>query len=320
MSVVSVIMAIYNPQQEYLREGIRSVLSQTFTDIELILVDDGSASYVREVCFEFIRNDSRVVYHYQENSGCSVARNVGFQLSTGEYILFVDHDDTMECRYVESLLAAVSSGPYDAALMSWFAGCNVENLGAFITFAALIRRSFLESHPDVRFPPGIQPCEDGIFSHKLLAYTKRLVVCPEAVYHWRRHQVQTSNRVNADKLRLLEMIREWIFIVEEFYERSSLSLDDDLMKRHFLRFLENEPFLIRYKKTAFSLQQKKTLYKMIKNAVERYQLSSVVDDSYNAGFVKLVKSVNFFDFFLKNIVWEMHDIRRGVKRFFRNLV
>ncbi|HSF82167.1 MAG TPA: glycosyltransferase [Anaerolineales bacterium] len=90
MPTVSVIIPAYN-QGDYLREAIDSVLAQTFTDFEVIVVDDGSTDHTARVAKSY--QDQRVRYLYQENQGLSAARNTGIRNTTGQYLSFLDSDD-----------------------------------------------------------------------------------------------------------------------------------------------------------------------------------------------------------------------------------
>ncbi len=92
-SKVSVIIPVYN-SEKFISETINSVLSQTFTDYEIVVIDDGSIDKTREIIDEFIQKYlGKIRYIYQENQGVSVARNNGILNSSGEYIAFLDHDD-----------------------------------------------------------------------------------------------------------------------------------------------------------------------------------------------------------------------------------
>ena len=101
MSRVSIIVPIYNAE-EYLYECVDSLVGQTWRDIEIILINDGSTDSSAEICKSYL-NDPRVIYRYQENTGVSAARNLGLSLATGDYIGFVDADDWLELDAMERL-------------------------------------------------------------------------------------------------------------------------------------------------------------------------------------------------------------------------
>ena len=101
--MISVIVPVYNVE-EYLEECLESIRQQTFTDIEVILVNDGSTDGSREICEQFCQKDSRFKLINQENQGQSVARNRGVKESIGQYIMFVDSDDVINTNILEVLL------------------------------------------------------------------------------------------------------------------------------------------------------------------------------------------------------------------------
>ena len=102
MDLVSVIIPIYNIER-YLRRCIDSVLGQTYPNIEVILVDDGSHDKSGEICDSYL-GDARVRVIHQNNKGLSGARNAGLDIRTGEWIIFVDSDDFIARNYIEEML------------------------------------------------------------------------------------------------------------------------------------------------------------------------------------------------------------------------
>lgn len=103
--MISVIVPIYNAAQ-YLPELLKALHAQTEYDLEILLVNDGSTDTSADVCIAAAQNDPRIRYIYQKNAGVSAARNHALSLATGEYIAFLDADDSIDPRYFEKLLQA----------------------------------------------------------------------------------------------------------------------------------------------------------------------------------------------------------------------
>jgi glycosyltransferase involved in cell wall biosynthesis len=105
---VSVIITCYN-QQAYIAQAIESVMNQTFSDWECIIIDDGSTDISNSLYIKYAEKDNRIKYQYQDNQGVSIARNTGFKLSKGEFIQFLDGDDFISFdkleRQVEYMIA-----------------------------------------------------------------------------------------------------------------------------------------------------------------------------------------------------------------------
>lgn len=100
MATVSIIVPVYNTEQ-FLRKCIDSILSQTYTDWELILVNDGSKDNSGKICDEYEKTDKRIKVVHKPNGGVSSARNLGLSLAQGEYVCFIDADDWVESTYLE---------------------------------------------------------------------------------------------------------------------------------------------------------------------------------------------------------------------------
>ena len=93
-------MPVYN-KEKYIKNAIESVISQTFKDWELIIIDDGSVDNSYEICKQF--SDERIHVYHTKNQGVSIARNYGMSLARGEYITFIDGDDTVSENYLKHL-------------------------------------------------------------------------------------------------------------------------------------------------------------------------------------------------------------------------
>lgn len=105
--LISVVVPIYNVEQ-YLRKCIDSILNQTYKNIEIILIDDGSLDSCPKICDEYIDKDSRIRVFHKKNGGLSDARNYGIERAKGKYITFIDSDDYIETDYIEYLIELIN--------------------------------------------------------------------------------------------------------------------------------------------------------------------------------------------------------------------
>lgn len=110
--MVSCIVPVFNAELT-IERCINSILNQTYPDIELILIDDGSTDRSGSICKQYVEHDNRVKYYYRENGGAASARNYGMQVASGEWIQFVDSDDYIKSTFTESLLDTVRSQSTD---------------------------------------------------------------------------------------------------------------------------------------------------------------------------------------------------------------
>ena len=102
MAEISIIVPVYNVEQ-YLDRCVNSILNQTFTDFELILVDDGSKDHCPEMCDEWSKKDARITVIHKENGGAGSARNIGMKKASGKYVCFVDSDDWVSFHMLKNL-------------------------------------------------------------------------------------------------------------------------------------------------------------------------------------------------------------------------
>lgn len=117
-SLVSIIVAVYNANR-YLGNTIEALMKQSYHNIEIILVDDGSSDESLQTCHLYSQKDSRIIVIHQENKGPGSARNTGIASARGEYLVFVDSDDYVSPSYVENLIVAITKNDYDIAIASF---------------------------------------------------------------------------------------------------------------------------------------------------------------------------------------------------------
>lgn len=233
---VSVIVPVYNTEA-YLTNCVNSILSQSYPHLEVILVDDGSEDRSPELCDGFSKVDPRVRVIHQANQGVSAARNAGMDVAQGEYLMFVDSDDTISANAVELLLqdikkyqadivSAVKSAvhpdgredcPYGNGEIHVYDGIAPLKLSLEYdrqtnsACAKLFRRNFVG---EIRFAVGKHVHEDGYFIFQCNACSPRLVQHNVSIYQYTvREQSATRNGFSEkffDMLFFAEKKKEYI--------------------------------------------------------------------------------------------------------------
>lgn len=203
-ALVSIIIPVYN-LQDYIENCLRSVMRQSYKNIEIICVDDGSSDKSADKINSLAADDDRIVYIFQKNAGVSVARNTGLENAKGDCVMFVDGDDYIHHRAVEILLNCMKSGydmvctaavvtellnqedevfdEYTCAPISYkelFSRANANSLGKS-SCGKIIKRDVAMR---VRFPAGMKLCEDGYYIIKLLNTGVRVGIVDKLLYRY----------------------------------------------------------------------------------------------------------------------------------------
>ncbi len=318
--LVSVIIPVYNVEK-FLSETIESVLNQTLTDFELILINDGSSDSSPEICKEYQKKDNRIKYFSQNNSGVSVARNSGLSHAVGEYVFFMDSDDTLDPDFIRTSYNASEAQHSDIIIVGEEFCNRLPAVPALPTCAQFLRSSFLKKYPDVRFPMNIQPCEDGLFSHQLIALTEKVGTNPSGIYHYRHHENQNHLKIIENSEKVLQQIPIWLDILKGFYNKY------DLYKTHALHlalFMEHEPFEFRYLALPFNTEQKERLFNIIKKFTVTNILPYLKEEEYShldIPFTRFIQSNNAaeFDLFYRKYV-KNKALNKKIRLFLAKLV
>lgn len=165
--MVSIIIPVYNTAI-YLGRTIESVLAQTYENIEIILVNDGSVDRSGEICDEYAQGNPRVKVIHQKNSGVSVARNAGIDASSGRYIQFLDSDDELKKNMTETLVENMEEQDSDIVICGYFTvGQNIKETS--IETCLYNRNEFLiSSYVDPRVAPIVWSCWNMIFKSSII--------------------------------------------------------------------------------------------------------------------------------------------------------
>ncbi len=238
-SLVSIIVPIYN-SKEYIRAAVDSMLNQTYENLEVILVDDGSTDGSEGICDEYREKDHRVVVIHQKNQGQAAARNAAYQIARGEYIVYADSDDLMHREQIRYMLQIQEATGVDIVHVEnkkfWDAGRIVDELEAgvgepdytvytaeqalellcyqkkfsFGPWCKLIKRELLA---DLKFPVNMG-YEDAAIMYKLYGKAKKLAYSETVLYWYRQHTASTMHTGFSDKkidrIRIMAELRDYL--------------------------------------------------------------------------------------------------------------
>lgn len=217
MPKLSVIVPVYNVKK-YLIECLNSILSQTFTDFELILVNDGSTDNCGEICDKYASQDSRVVVIHKENGGLSSARNSGLEYASGKYITFIDSDDyyTNEHIYEQCITKLEQNNEIDFIQISHIHVERVTNNTEMLLesiediYIQWIKNKFITNYAwdkiyrkqifeKLRYPIG-QNYEDRYVFPQIIKLTKKCYISPWGYYYYRQHTDQITRKTISESV------------------------------------------------------------------------------------------------------------------------
>ena len=236
--LISLVLPVYNVEK-YIVRCIESVLAQTYTHIEIILVDDGSTDKSGIICDEYSKKDDRIKVIHKENGGLSSARNKGLEYITGNYVMFIDSDDVVSCNIVDSLYHLTVDNNADIGI------CNLIHCyeGEIITYKPetakriftseeaicemLYQKSFLVSacgklykrqcFDSIRFPYGML-FEDSAVMYRIFDLAEVIVYSNAKLYgYMHREESITTHEFSKKDCDILKICKD---IVEYFKDRS----------------------------------------------------------------------------------------------------
>ena len=246
--LVSVIIPVYNAKQ-YLVECLNSVSKQSYKNIEVILIDDGSKDESGKICDDFAVRDVRFTVLHKKNEGVSAARNKGLEIATGEYIYFSDSDDILEETLIDDLVKIIEFTQTDIALCSYYVLrgtekimfeedsaepkiVNQKELGEIILsnrkyagylWNKLFRRDFLQ---ELKFKCEMKICEDEVFCIDYIKQIKSGVILDKPLYCYRDNPSGAMRQGLNENM--LSNVLSWAYTLDFMIQNK---YRDDLVKK-----------------------------------------------------------------------------------------
>lgn len=300
---VSIIVPIYN-KEKYLKKCLDSILSQTYPNLEVILVDDGSVDSSLKICQEYAEKDARVVVYSKPNGGVSSARNLGMEKSTGSYLSFVDPDDYLHPECMEQLKNALEaenadlsychamdveettgktrtiskqSGEYtviDASRYDWF-----DKYAHSVSWGVLYKRELAK---DIRFDTDLKIGEDTLFLAKCIRSAQVIVCLDKALYYY---------FINEDS------------VTSGKYSRKKL--DELLAWKRICNVFQEEPFVYKTAQAGYALRCRMTAIKYCKDELFMQEDCAEVEKEFKHSARYLLErwsEQRKFSVYLKNLI------------------
>ena len=311
MPKFSIVISVYNIEK-YLNECIDSVLGQSFTDFELILVDDGSPDNCPAVCDEYASKDSRVRVIHKKNAGPSAARNTGLDAATGEYIWFVDGDDYLLPGALQTAAQSTANSPdivnfcnicfYDykpdveqgRRLYSYVGEADKKQICDIFTHSCtqdllpyawrnIYRTAFLKDN-SIRFNESLRYSEDSVFNSEAFLKADKMIFSDKNVYAYRYRKDSLSKKPFNKKL--IESLELYDRLRDENYQKYCAFPNDEYYKDAGCFMIKTVYFYsVIYKlyksaeKHKYRCFKKASKSEMIKKAFERFDINSIKSKS-----------------------------------------
>ena len=301
MTLVSIIVPIYNAEK-YLAESLECLINQTYKNIEIICINDGSTDNSLKILEEYTRKDSRIKIYSQENRGEAETRNRGVTLATGEYITALDSDDVCSLNTIETSINKIKENNADIVINFLNARLNLKDkkpkdFSYTTVWQLVIKKELLDKNPDIIYNKNLKMGPDSVFTHKILGLTDKIVINPDSSILYRIHDNQISQRIENQPDKLLKNIQIWFDDLTDFYTKKNWweSHND-----HFMNYLCEQPFTS-YLRANFNKLQKEELFNLIHNTVKEYELK--FNFNYSNNRVKMFrkflscKSYKEFEFY-----------------------
>lgn len=300
--MVSIIIPCYNIAQ-HLPTCIQSVLLQTFTDFELLLINDGSTDTTLQICEQFAANDSRIKVFTHQNKGVSYTRNRGIKEAKGEYIMFVDGDDYVERDYIEKHLIDLEE---NCITLSGFlnekngvitknynfkrilAGADVKTIqkndilqllkhDALSTPCCKLYSLKVIQKENIFFDEGVSYQEDLLFNIAYFSYFNKYKLINYFGYHYVAHDTSSTTRYHVNFDHTNKLFKALVVFVSNSYEKEILK---ELILQTLLRKISN----IFHKNNQDKLIQKNTKVREVYDS-EEFQYSKAYVEKLELNFL-----------------------------------
>lgn len=281
--LISIIVPVYNAE-EYIERCINSLVNQTYQNIEIILINDGSTDRSKDICDSYAKKDKRIKVINQKNCGVSTARNKGMDVAKGEYLCFVDSDDYVSNEFIEKMYKSLSTNRADLSICSI---SNVSDKGIKPQSSSLYEDNIITKETyyknintyggflwnkifkkeligNLRLEKDIYYCEDELFVISYVEKCKEIACVNNPLYFYCTHVGSLSSWEDGwdeKKVTIIKAKQKALKIFEKY--------PFTIYKDYYLKYLYNLiDIYYRYSKNVVKKNQLVTMYEKVQNSSE----------------------------------------------------
>ncbi len=340
---ISVIIPVYNAER-YLEQCLDSVINQTFKDIEIICINDGSTDGSLKILQKYAANDNKLIIIDKENRGVSAARNDGLERATGEYIMFLDADDFLEKNAFTKLLPVISEQAPDIACsgvnfyysgkkeeMRWhsekiWALADGKNYDENISYAQIyvwdkiFKHQFLKDN-NIKFVENLVTAEDGLFAKICFFKNPKVSFLKEYLYNYRKDNKNSATCVIArpiltdlETFKILVNLNEFLYMQDrkkaamvDFFLGGPIGYFNTVKNTKLKRIYLND--LMQFK-DYINLHFSSDIIKCLNNFNNYQELCSLIQES-KASFVSNIFSIKKYK---NHIITKILGIKIKIRR------
>lgn len=256
---VSIIVPIYNVE-DFLDKCMESILGQTYKNIEIILVDDGSTDSSGKIADKYAEKDSRIKVYHKKNGGLPAARNFGLRKISGKFVSFIDSDDWVDIDYISTLFNAMSYDDSDISVCGLYKAYDDENIKCsnryeidhevfsnidavkdimlaqpilkVMAWGKLYKKSLFFKN-NIQYPKGRSLGEDAFTTYKLMYFSKKISYINKPLYYYRQRPGSIMSQSKIDSSRyFLDTTNE----MKEFADKYYLDIDYEISNYKALNY------------------------------------------------------------------------------------
>lgn len=309
MDLISIILPAYNAEK-YISKTIESVIKQTFTNWELIIVNDGSSDKTENICKEYAYKDERIKYFWKKNEGVSLARNYAIEKSKGNFIMFIDADDIIEDKMLDIMYKKMIEYNPDVVRCNYYINNNTlvnenineglynskkiqeilidnilnENMKCYVWLLLIRRNNVREFEKDLHI------YEDFCFYLNLFLKSSKIYIMKDRLYHYNRENNDSLSKKNVkENIKNMIYAKDYIFNILKKHNLYNEKNIEQFSSRVFTNII-NYIFLYQYDKGILHAIK---LYKELSRNID----FKIIKQNYNGRYVS--KKERIFNFCIK---------------------